>query len=384
MPCAFYTAHFTRCSNTAWDGDYCGVHRAKAERLGARPAEDRCHCIRGGAWCGEPRLAGQEVCTYHAIRIANRVAAARRDQERMELEHRVIQEYLEGPIRRELQDWRAVARDCRRRMHLPREHAEFLPERVASMVARRFHIRTTNDPMHVFTDFWVNLWREENGLPPMGDDPLPAAPLPQGQMARLARDTQNVHTQVVAKQTNGNLELLLEEELAPTQDALRLLTGWWMCCTRPSFEDYWRVMEDVRHWYTARTCKKTNDRLYRRVLDGLLAKILLATEYEGKLGDDPKKDELFKELTQRLWEECSEAVGMCCEGHLARLANVLVGFDEAFKPPIPVGEVLQQRMAAIAEMKLSTKLKLQKAVAVMDELEIPVADRAPWLEALED
>jgi hypothetical protein len=87
---------------------------------------------------------------------------------------------------------------------------------------------------------------------------------------------------------------------------------------------------------------------------------------------------------KRLWEECEEAVGMCCEGHLARLANVLVGFDEAFKPPVPVGEILQQKMADIAQMKLSPKLKLQKAIAVMDELAIPIADRAPWLEAMEE
>jgi hypothetical protein len=41
-------------------------------------------------------------------------------------------------------------------------------------------------------------------------------------------------------------------------------------------------------------------------------------------------------------------------------------------------------MADIAQLKLSPKLKLQKAIAVMDELAIPIADRDPWLEALEE
>jgi hypothetical protein len=197
-------------------------------------------------------------------------------------------------------------------------------------------------------------------------------------MARLARDTQNVHTAQVAKQTNGNLEILLEAKPYEGQDTLSILTRWWLFRPKPAFEDYWRVMQDVHHWYHARTCKKTNDHLYQRVLDGLVVKILRATDGEGK-----EKDELFMELVKRLWEECEEAVGMCCEGHLARLANVLVGFDEAFKPPVPVGEILQQKMADIAQLKISHKLKLQKAVAVMDELAIPVADRDPWLEALE-
>jgi len=75
---------------------------------------------------------------------------------------------------------------------------------------------------------------------------------------------------------------------------------------------------------------------------------------------------------------------MCCEGHISRLANVLVGFDETFRPPVPVGEVLQTRMAAIAQLKLSHKHKLQRAIELMDELKIPVNERAPWLEALEE
>jgi hypothetical protein len=215
-------------------------------------------------------------------------------------------------------------------------------------------------------DAWLGIERQEVWV---AEAPVVQQPL--GQMGRLANDGQNVHTQVVAKQTNGNLEILLAEELGPGQDALRLLTSWWLVTPGPSFEDYWRVMEDVKHWYNKRTCKATNDKLYQRVLDGLLVKILLATE---------EKDE----LVTRLWQECEEAVGMCCEGHLARLANVLVGFDETFKPPVPVGEILQQKMAAIAELKVSPKHKLQRAVELMDELKIPVADRAPWLEALEE
>jgi hypothetical protein len=392
MPCHFYTAHFTRCTNNVrGGGDYCGVHRAKAERLGARPDDTMCHCVRWidgrDQWCGGERLPGQDICHYHSVRVENREANAAAARAQQELEHRVLTEYLQGPIRRELPDWRAVTRDCRRRMHLPREHAEHLPDRVAETVARRFFMRTTNDMGAVFTDYWVDLWRAEHGLPQMpgeavawmGEEIPQAAPLPQGQMARLARDAQNVHTAQVSKQTNGNLEILLEATPTTPGDTLNTLTRWWMFRPCPKFEEYWRVMEDVHHWYHARTCKKTNDQLYKRALEGLVEKILLATD-----GGGTDADELFEELVKRLWEECSEAVGMCCEGHLARLANVLVGFDEAFKPPVPVGEILQQKMAAIAELKVSPKHKLQRAVELMDELNIPAADRAPWLEAMEE
>jgi hypothetical protein len=63
---------------------------------------------------------------------------------------------------------------------------------------------------------------------------------------------------------------------------------------------------------------------------------------------------------------------------------VFVGFDETFKSPVSTGEVLQTRIAAIAEMKLSPKHKIAKALAVMEELGVPEVDRAPWLEALEE
>ena len=388
MPCAFYTAHFTRCTNNARAGsEYCGVHQAKAERLGARPAETACHCVRWmdgrDQWCGGERLEGRDVCNWHAQRMTDRVERERRQQERVQMEHRVLTEYLNDPHH---PDWQMVSRDCRRRMNLPREHAEYLPDISAERIARRFFMRMTDLNGFVFADFWVDLWREDHGLAPlppvvpwMGEEIPQVAPLPQGQMARLARDTQNVHTAQVAKQTNGNLEILLEATPTTPGDTLSTLTRWWMFRPKPAFADYWRVMQDVHHWYHARTCKKTNDQLYKRALEGLVEKILLATDDGTK-----ESDELFAELVKRLWEECEEAVGMCCEGHLARLANVLVGFDEAFKPPVPVGEILQQKMADIAQMKLSPKLKLQKAIAVMDELAIPIADRAPWLEAMEE
>jgi hypothetical protein len=44
--------------------------------------------------------------------------------------------------------------------------------------------------------------------------------------------------------------------------------------------------------------------------------------------------------------------------------------------------MLQAQIAEIAQMKLRPDTKLAKATAVMDQLGIPEADRAPWLEAL--
>lgn len=379
MPqCRFYTAKFNRCTNGA-GGDYCGVHRAKAQRLGARPADHLCHCVRfidgHDQWCGGMRLEGQELCEWHHLRRTGR--EEREERERLEALRITmeIQRYVDHPDRL---TWQAVARDCRRRTTLHPNDPEYLRDMVGLRVARGAFIRLADVANRwVFTDFWVNLWREMHGLPPMEvDEDVPQAD--PREMARFAQDAQNVHTRVVTKQTNDNLAILLEEEPFEGQDTLRTLTGWWVFHPKPNFETYWQVIQDVHHWYNARTCKKANDRLYQRALDGLVVKILLATDGEGA-----EKDELFKELSKRLWEECEESVGMCCEGHLARLGNVLVGFDEAFKPPVPKGELLQEKMAAIAAMSLTVEEKQLLAALAMNELDIPMGERAPWMEALE-
>lgn len=390
MPqCQFYTAGFVRCSRRGLgDTDYCRTHAPKAAALGPRPAEGHCLCVRfidgQDQWCGQPHHPEETICTWHwqRVTLANQRAQERqaREEFRRQRIEVLVQEYF---VQQPLPHWQDVARDTRVRRTLPRNDPRFIHPADAQTIARRYFILTTPDtePVTTFTDFWVGLWiqahevaMEERDV--MGLVPPPAAPLPpMGQMGRLAADSQNVHTAAVSKQTNSNVDLLLEDGDDPSYDVLVTLSTWWMVLIPTTkFADYWRVMEDVRHWYEKRTCKSTGDYLYKRVLNGLVSRILLATD---------EKRELHVELAQRLWEECSEAVGMCCEGHISRLANVLVGFDETFRPPVPVGEILQTKMAAISELKLSHKHKLQRAIELMDELKIPVDERAPWLEALE-
>ena len=93
--------------------------------------------------------------------------------------------------------------------------------------------------------------------------------------------------------------------------------------------------------------------------------------------DDERKTEMFR----RAWEECVEATGMCCEGHISRLCNVLVGFDEAFQPPVSFGELLQSKMSAIAGLDVPDEEKRRQATAFFDEHGTPAEERVAWLEA---
>jgi hypothetical protein len=78
-----------------------------------------------------------------------------------------------------------------------------------------------------------------------------------------------------------------------------------------------------------------------------------------------------------------ESVSMCCEGHLSRLANVMVGFDESFVAQQSVGEILQEKMAAINNSNSPLQWKLIAAKAVLMDLHIPEDQHRSWLDAID-
>ena len=200
---------------------------------------------------------------------------------------------------------------------------------------------------------------------------LPQNVVPVSDLHRLALDGQNVHTKEVTTQTNEGLEILLNTPPVDIRfNALEDIT--WEFCDKPwrkpdDRKTFRAVLKDMRRWYETPTCREENDWLYKRVLDGLYARIQAS----------PLKEELIK----RVWEEAVDSLGMCCDGHITRLCNVLVGFDEAFKPPVSVGEILQQKMAAIAAKDITVERKVGEAWVVFEDLGIPREQRLDWLEA---
>ena len=180
------------------------------------------------------------------------------------------------------------------------------------------------------------------------------------ELARLSHDGENVHTTEVNKQTTACMDKLLSVHIPvgikPVEE-LKIM-----------FPKKKKMVEDMKKWYKTKTCINKDDQLYKKLLDGLWKMI----------HDSSHKDELIK----RLCEEATESIGKCCQGHLSRLCNVMVGFDDDFKPEIPVGELLQQQMSAISQKDITTCQKVLEAWKVMDELKIPLEERDAWIEAL--
>ena len=188
----------------------------------------------------------------------------------------------------------------------------------------------------------------------------------------LARDVQNTHTAVVAQQTNAGVEKLLAQHVPADQQTMMEIWHMWTSTSQQKHNPRGalQLFTDMLSWYETRDCKSHGDYLYKRLIDGLWALV--------QQTPDP---ELRQELRCRVAQEVIESKGMCCEGHVSRLVNVMVGFDDAFNPPVATGEVLQNRMAAIAAKDLDTEIKQAEARSVFAELGIPEAEQAAWLEA---
>jgi hypothetical protein len=177
------------------------------------------------------------------------------------------------------------------------------------------------------------------------------------ELQALAMDGQNVHTKEVNQQTSDAKDYLLKTSVPTNQDTLREIEIAWIG------KDSKKVLKDIRQFSKL----EDNDFLYKRMLDGLWARIQ----------SHPEKGELI----QRLWEETNEAVTKCYQGHISRLGNVLVGFTEEVKAEVSVGEILQQKMGAIAAKDIGVEYKVCEAWSVFEELKVPMAERDAWIEA---
>jgi len=196
----------------------------------------------------------------------------------------------------------------------------------------------------------------------------PAAP-PRSDLERITRDSQNVHTTAVSNQTNRGIEILLKIEVPKEQATFtEIRAAWNQIYTNPCVSE--RLYEDMMRWWNVRTCITTNDLLYHKLLRRLWARIKMEENAETR-----------RELIKRLQEECAEAFGLCCAGHINRLINVMVGFDTAFKQDVSKGDILQQRFSQIAQIEDDVE-KFRQATEVIAELQLTKDEAAPWLDSI--
>lgn len=206
--------------------------------------------------------------------------------------------------------------------------------------------------------------------PILDDVWTPAYRGPVINLGAMAEHGQSVHMKEIETTTKTGIALLQEMNIPQGQKTLREIEE----AFRLSVDDkeaVSKVIADMTTWGAKKTVMDTKKNIYRPTLRGLWAKI--------KTYDDYTKAELI----QRLYEEASESLEMCADGHVARLVNVLVGFDDNFKLQISPMEYFQENIAKISENTTAPlDFKIEQAKRLMDDIRMPEDQRGAWLDAL--
>lgn len=386
--CLSYKADGFMCGKMTFGGHRCGTHQNQYNR-NAPFLENQCEIVKNGRKCPHAKIEGALICQQHhdqfremrMVQEERQRQRAARDEERRQRDLRVNELVELLRARNPRPTWQAVVEELYEHF----ENGEYTRD-MAYLISRVYAAREIVIwPHNLIEQYW---WWLDDGrvgeAPQLEQLPLfehvpavprraaPAAP----RLQALARDAQNVHTREVSEQTNESTKKLLEEYEKSCKTKRFRSPDWfaakWLTERYGGWNGVVRVVNDMQHWYGTRSCRTENDWLYAKCLDGLYMLIKRTTDEETR-----------KELYKRAFEECSESVGMCCEGHISRLCNIMVGFDDSFKPPVPIGELLQNAMAKIAQSERDANDKITEANKVFNELNVPEPERVVWLEALE-
>jgi hypothetical protein len=325
-----------RCKRKANHGLFCTTHRELTD-------EERCTHVKGRVQCVKRRANRGTLCMYHVYAEERKLWTTFKRENILHF--------------RDMYVVRAHANNIN-----PWMEGYFQPMNVC--IERCLHFKFYRLATDTRTDEQI-----VDMFPVVPRVPIVPIQDTRPELQRLATDNQNVHTAAVSQQTNKGIESLIKIPIPEDQDTmLEIRNAWTKMYVRVAVDE--RIYTDMNIWYNQPTCCKLNDWLYRNVLDHLWARIKA----------EPKKD-VRREMIKRLQQECAESFQMCCIGHINRLINVMIGFDDDFKPQMSKGEILQNKFAEIAKIEDDTDKYIQ-ATAVLAELGVVGDEAAVWLDAL--
>ena len=348
----------------------CSTHRGTARTIDAIGVEVIVPppCSKAGCRRGVTVANAHNECGYHVGVRAHR----ERHQERVALFRRIHDAYRAirgGPV---TMNNHAIMREMQRVSmrvfhHLIDFGVEQTDENIR-VVAAIFPMR--DDAVVIEEDrerqeLWNRLFGPGGGGGGGGIAQLPNT------LGGIAASRQSVHAPEVVQQAVRGMEFLLKVKIPSGWDeeskVLGELKALW------AGQEHEALHADIRTWWNQKSCFKTDDCMYRKLLTGLWTYVKSEEDAERRA-----------ELEKRMFQECSEAVRMCCQGHTNRLVNVLGGFVTGIDIVVqrPKGEILQEQFALIGGME-NAEDRTRRANEVIAELGLTAEEAAPWLEAIE-
>lgn len=192
-----------------------------------------------------------------------------------------------------------------------------------------------------------------------------AFPINEGRdLQNLATDRQNVHTTIVVNNVKQTLEKVLEIQvpLEYRTRTMKTITEIIDQC-QPSERASWQM---VAKYCGQEEIYDLGPGIYSRVLNAVWQFI--------------KNSEYSEDLKQILSSELEDCIGMCAQGNLSRICNVLSGYMEGLDIRSD-REILGDKMSKLMEI-LNVSERLESGRSILGEMRIPEVEWSVWLDVL--
>lgn len=187
-------------------------------------------------------------------------------------------------------------------------------------------------------------------------------------MAEFVNDKQNVHTTVAVNQTKEVVEKVLKIEVPEEYKWNKELISKTFsdivtnCKLTPS-----AVWQMSSKYCSDEPIYELGDGIYGRVLDCVWQFILKS--------DD--KDCLIKILKT----EMEDNIGMCAQGNLSRLCNILAGYMDGIAPPENMSDKLGRLFSELLAID-DVEERLVRGFSILKAEKVPESDWDAWIEPL--
>lgn len=191
---------------------------------------------------------------------------------------------------------------------------------------------------------------------------------PNNNIAAFVNDNQNVHTQIIVKQTSDIIAIIRKNIVPPeyqwnntkcSKTPADIIT---LCELSPD-----AAFQMMSKYCSAETIYDLEEGIYGKTLDSVWQFILKS--------DD--KDSLIQILKQ----EMEDNVGMCTQGNLSRLCNIVAGYMEGIRLEESPAEILGREFPRIREIE-NEEERLNEAKKLLAETTLPPSQWDDWLAAL--
>jgi arsenate reductase-like glutaredoxin family protein len=187
-----------------------------------------------------------------------------------------------------------------------------------------------------------------------------------GELAQLANDRQNVHTAVVVQKVKETVQKVLQIPVPPEYQTETLKTSGEIIleCSLTK-QSAWQMM-----------AKYCGDEDIYELGRGIYARVLNSVWQYIKTSPDAA------DLKKILASEMTDNIGMCAQGNLSRLCNILSGYLEGVNVDTrSKNEIIGERIAKLVDIE-HAGVRVAAARRVLVEHDVPEEEHNIWLDPL--